>query len=167
MTPPTLTTERLVLRPMTMADFPKYRDFVTSDRTQYMSGPHDAATAWHWFCADVAQWALLDMGALIVTHQGRVVGTVGVCGGPIFPEPELGWFLFDAADEGQGFATEAAAAMRDWALGPRGLASVVAYVDAGNAASVRVADRLGGVLDIGAATPEGMDTQVYRIRRPQ
>ena len=167
MTPPTLTTERLVLRPMTMADFPVYRDFVTSDRTRYMSGPHDATTAWHWFCNDTAQWALLDLGALAVTHQGRAVGQVAVCGGPIFPELELGWFLFAAADEGQGFATEAAAAMRDWAFGPRGLTTIVAYVDAGNAASVRVAERLGGVLDIAAATPDGMDTQVYRIRRPQ
>ena len=160
---PTLTTARLVLRPATMADFPAYRGFVTSDRTRFMGGPHDAATAWNWFCNDTAQWALLDMGALIVTLQGRAVGQVAVCGGPIFPEPELGWFLFEAADEGQGFAFEAAAAMRDWALGLRGLTSVVAYVDAGNAASIRLATRLGGVLDEGAATPDGMATQVYRI----
>jgi RimJ/RimL family protein N-acetyltransferase len=163
MTPPTLQTTRLVLRPLTMADFPIYRDFVTSDRTQFMSGPHDAATAWNWFSNDTAQWALLDLGALAVTCQGRAVGTVGVCGGPIFPEPELGWFLFDAADEGQGFASEAAAAMRDWALGPRGLTSIVAYVDPRNAASIRVAERLGGVLDTTAVTPDGMATSVYRI----
>lgn len=163
MTPPTLHTARLVLRPLTMADFAVYRDFVISDRTRYMSGPHNATVAWRWFCNDTAQWALLDLGALAVTHHGRAVGTVGVCGGPIFPEPELGWFLFDAADEGQGIASEAAAAMRDWALGPRGLTSVVAYVDLRNAPSIRVAERLGGVLDAGAATPDGMATAVYRI----
>jgi len=160
---PTLHTARLVLRPATMADFPLYRDFVTSGRTRFMGGPHDAAKAWDWFTNDTAQWALLDMGALIVCHQGRAVGQVAVCGGPVFPEPELGWFLFDAADEGQGFAFEAATAMRDWALGPRGLTSVVAYVDAGNAPSIRLAVRLGGVLDTGAATPDGMVTQVWRI----
>jgi RimJ/RimL family protein N-acetyltransferase len=160
---PTLTTARLVLRPATMADFPAYRDFVTSDRTRFMGGPHDAATAWDWFCNDTAQWALLDMGALIVTHQGRAVGQVALCHGPNFPEPDLGWFLYDGADEGKGFAFEAAAALRDWALGVRGLPSVVAYVDARNDASVRLARRLGGVLDKGAATPEGMVTQVYRI----
>lgn len=163
MTPPTLRTERLVLRPATMADFPAYRSFVTSDRTRFMGGPHDAAKAWDWFCNDMAQWALLDMGALIVTQEGRAVGQVAVCGGPIFPEPELGWFLFEAADEGQGYVTEAATEMRDWALGPRGLTSLVSYVDAGNLASIRVAERLGGVLDAGAATPEGMATQVWRI----
>jgi RimJ/RimL family protein N-acetyltransferase len=165
MTPPTLQTARLVLRPAAMADFPIYRSFVTSDRTRFMGGPHDAAKAWDWFCNDMAQWALLDMGALIVTHQGRAVGQVAVCGGPIFPEPELGWFLFDAADEGHGFAAEAASALRDWALGVRGLASVVSYVDARNAASIRLVERLGGWLDAGAATPDGMDTLVYRIGR--
>ena len=163
MTPPTLHTARLVLRPATMADFPAYRDFVTSGRTAYMGGPHKAATAWDWFCNDTAQWALLDMGALIVTHQGRAVGQVAVCGGPNFPEPELGWFLFDAGDEGQGIACEAATAMRDWALGPRGLTSVVAYVDGRNQPSIRLALRLGGRLDADAATPAGMATQVYRI----
>jgi RimJ/RimL family protein N-acetyltransferase len=163
MTPPTLQTARLVLRPATMADFPAYRRFVTSDRTQFMGGPHDAATAWNWFCNDMAQWALLDMGALIVTYQGRAVGQVAVCGGPIFPEPELGWFLFDAADEGQGFAFESATALRDWVLGARGLATVVSYVDGRNAGSIKLAERLGGVLDRDAATPDGMATLVYRI----
>lgn len=160
---PTLTTARLVLRPATMADFPAYRDFVTSDRARFMGGPHKAAVAWDWFCNDTAQWVLLDMGALIVTHQGRAVGQVALCHGPNFPEPELGWFLFDAADEGQGFATEAATALRDWALGERGLASVVSYVDGRNAASIRLAERLGGRLDRDAATPDGMETRVYRI----
>lgn len=164
MTPPTLQTARLVLRPATMADFSAYRSFVISDRTRFMGGPHDAATAWNWFCNDMAQWALLDMGALIVTHQERAVGQVALCGGPIFPEPELGWFLFEAADERQGFALEAAAAMQDWALGVRGLDSVVSYVDGRNAASIKLAERLGGVLDREAATPDGMASLVYRTR---
>ena len=163
MIPPTLTTERLVLRPATMADFPAYRGFVTSDRAGFMGGPHDAATAWNWFCNDTAQWTLLDMGALIITHQGRAIGQVAVCGGPQFPEPELGWFLYDATDEGQGFAAEAATALRNWALGPRGLATIVAYVDPQNVASVRLAERLGGQRDHRAATPGGMATGVWRF----
>ena len=130
-----------------MADFPAYRAFVTSDRARFMGGPHDAAKAWDWFCNDTAQWTLLDMGALIITHQGRAIGQVAVCGGPIFPEPELGWFLYDAADEGQGFGVEAATALRDWALGLRGLAALVAYIDPQNVASIRLAERLGARRD--------------------
>jgi RimJ/RimL family protein N-acetyltransferase len=163
MTPPTLTTARLTLRPATMADFGAYAAFLTTPRSRFMGGPHDVKTAWDWFCNDTAQWTLLDMGALIIERQGRVIGQVAVCGGPIFPEPELGWFLYDSADEGQGFAFEAAAAMRDWVLGPRGLATVVAYIDPMNAASIRLAERLGGQRDERAATPDGIATGVWRL----
>lgn len=161
----TLQTARLRLRPATMADFPAYCTFVTSDRARWMGGPHKPETAWAWFCNDVAQWALLDMGGLIVTRDGRAIGQVALCDNPEFPEPELGWFLFSAADEGQGHAAEAASALRDWALGPRGLATIVAYVDPANARSRRLAERLGARLDPSAATPAAMDTLVYRWGR--
>lgn len=164
---PTLQTRRLVLRLPTMADFPFYRDFVTSPRAIYMGGPHDAAKAWDWFCNDVAQWALLGLGGLTITLQGKPIGQVAVCHGPIFPEPELGWFLFDAAHEGQGFATEAATAVRDWALGPRGLPTLVSYIDPANPASARLAERLGGTLDLTAATPGGMPCLTYRFHAPK
>ena len=158
---PTLTTARLVLRPLQVADFAAYAGFLASDRSRFMGGPHEAKTAWSWFCNDVAQWALLDMGALMVTHQDRVIGQVALCHGPIFPEPELGWFLYQGA-EGQGFATEAAAALRDWGLGARGLATMVSYVDPANAASARLAERLGARIDPTAATPDNEPTLAYR-----
>lgn len=163
MTAPTLTTARLVLRPATMADFDAYAAFLATGRARFMGGPHERAKAWDWFCNDTAQWSLLNLGALIITLEGRAIGQVAVCGGPIFPEPELGWFLYDAADEGRGFAQEAAAAMADWALGARGLETVVCYVDPGNAASIRVAERLGARRDAGAETPGGMATGVWRL----
>ena len=163
---PTLTTARLVLRPATMADFPAYRGFVTGERTRFVGGPHDAATAWSWFCNDVAQWALLGMGGLIVMRRAEdaAIGTVGLTQGPSFPEPELGWFLYDRA-EGQGFATEAAAALRDWGFGPLGLNTMVSYIDPDNSASVRVAERLGARIDPQAATPDNAPTRVYRHHR--
>ncbi len=162
---PTLTTARLVLRPPMMADFAVYAAFLATDRSRYMDGPHDAATAWNWFCNDTAQWALLDMGALIITWQGRALGQVALCAGPVFPEPELGWFLFDAADEGQGLASEAAVALRDWGFGSRGLATMVNYIDPDNAASIRLAETLGARLDPAAATPGNGPTLVYRHQR--
>jgi RimJ/RimL family protein N-acetyltransferase len=160
---PTLTTARLVLRPLALADFGSYAAFLATDRSRFMGGPHDAGTAWNWFCNDTAQWALLDMGALMITRHGddTAIGQVAICHGPLFPEPELGWFLFDGA-EGQGFATEAAAALRDWGLGPRGLATIVSYVDPANLPSIRVAERLGAQVDPSAATPDNEPTQVWR-----
>lgn len=163
---PTLTTARLVLRPYQMGDFADFAGFVASDRTAHMGGPYQGAqavaTAWAWFCNDVAQWALRGMGGLMIALQGRLLGNVTLCQSPDFPEPELGWALFAPADEGQGYAREAARALLDWALGARGLATVVSYIDAGNAPSRRLAADLGGVVDASAATPNGAQTMVYR-----
>lgn len=163
---PVLRTERLTLRAPVMADFAAYAAFLASPRTIYMGGPHPERTAWSWFCNDVAHWALLDMGALMLVPVGASapVGQVALCHGPHFPEPELGWFLFDGA-EGRGYATEAAGALRDWALGPRGLETIVSYIDPDNAASAAVARRLGAVIDPVGATPGGAPTQVWRYRR--
>ena len=93
---------------------------------------------------------------------GESVGQVGVSDGPLFPEKELGWNLYEGF-EGFGFATEAAAALRDWAKETLGLHGLVSYVDPRNAASVRVADRLGAVLDSDAPRQDP-DDLVYRHR---
>ena len=162
---PTLQTARQTLRPATMADFGAYAAFLATDRARFIGGPHGRAKAWDWFCHDTAQWVLLDIGALIVTRQGRAIGQVAVCHGPVFPEPELGWFLYDAADQGHGFATEAAAALRDWAFGTRGLDALVSYIDPANQPSVTLAQRLGGQPDPKAATPDGLPCAVYRFAR--
>lgn len=163
--PPRIETARLVLRAAVMADFPAYRDFLATDRASHMGGPHGAETAWSWFCNDTAQWALLGMGGLTVTERGtgRQIGHVTLCHGPGFPEPELGWLILNAEDERKGLATEAAMALRDWALGPRGLRTIVSYVDPANAPSRRLAERLGAVIDPSAATPGGAPTLVYRM----
>ena len=44
---------------------------------------------------------------------------------------------------GRGYATEAARAVLEYALGPLGLPEVLAEVDEGNAASIAVIERLG------------------------
>ena len=164
---PQLSTDRLTLRPARMDDLPDYTAFLATDRCRYMGGPHPAREAWNWFCNDTAQWALLGMGGLLIVPRGAAsaVGQVAVCHGPIFPEPELGWFLYDG-HEGKGYATEAAALMRDWAFGPRGLTALVSYVDPANTASARVARRLGAEIDPNAATPDNTPTDVWRHRRP-
>ena len=161
---PTLTTTRLILRAPTMADFADYAAFLATDRAWGMGGPMGTEKAWSFFSNDSAQWPLLGMGALMLVPQGgtKAIGQVAVCHGPIFPEPELGWLLYAGA-EGQGFAAEAAAAMRDWALGPRRLKTLVSYIDPKNARSIRLAERLGGWRDSGAATPGNAPTLTYRF----
>lgn len=163
--PITLRTPRLLLRPQTAADFPAYRAFLASPRAVGLGGPFDLRTAWGMFCHDQACWHFFGHGALMIERadNGQCIGQVGINDGPLFPEKELGWLLYDG-HEGNGHATEAAMAMRDWALDTLGLATLVSYMSANNAASAGVARRLGGVLDATAERSDPGD-QVYRYPR--
>ena len=165
MTAPTLQTARLTLRPMVAGDWPAFADFWRSDRSDGMGGPFDERKAWGVFCHDVALWPLFGHGALMVDLDatGETVGQVGINAGPLFPETELGWLLF-SGHEGCGYATEAAAALRDWGLAVRGLATLVSYVDPDNHRSGAVALRLGAVLDPQARGLDATDL-VYRHRK--
>jgi RimJ/RimL family protein N-acetyltransferase len=161
---PTLTTERLLLRPAVEADFDAYYRMMATPRSRYMGGPYEKWPAWGLFCHDVACWTLFGHGALMIElrETGECVGQVGINHGPMFPEKELGWLLYEGF-EGKGYATEAACAMRDWAFGPGGITSLVSYFDPENARSMAVAQRLGAVLDPDAPVQDAGDV-VYRHR---
>lgn len=168
MTPPTLHTDRLTLRPLTMADYPAYASFLASPRSVHMGGPFDRAAGWGVFCHDIALWTLYGHGGLMidVAATSETVGSVGINAGPLYPEPELGWFLYDG-HEHQGYATEAARASRDWGFATRSLPTLVSYIDPPNRASAAVAERLGAVLDPHAARQPGDEADlVFRHPRP-
>jgi RimJ/RimL family protein N-acetyltransferase len=57
-------------------------------------------------------------------------------------QPELGWALI-RAHWGQGYATEAAAAIREWAYECRSIDQLVSLISSDNVRSQRVAERLG------------------------
>ena len=59
-------------------------------------------------------------------------------------QPELGWALI-RAHWGRGYATEAAAAIRDWAYDSRSIEGIVSLITPGNIRSQRLARRLGAV----------------------
>ncbi|SEQ30900.1 Protein N-acetyltransferase, RimJ/RimL family [Devosia sp. YR412] len=162
MTIPTLTTARLILRPPTLADFPLMEKLLLSDRARYMGGPYTPIGAWRVYCQDIALWQMFGHGALMMDlrDSGTCVGQVGINHGPLFPEKELGWLLFEGF-EGYGYAAEAAMALRDWAFAELKLESLVSYIDSANHASVAVAERLGAVLDPDAQRHDPEDL-VYR-----
>lgn len=123
-----------------------------------MGGPFDVKGAWGMFANDVAQWALFGHGCLMIelAGSGETIGQVGINHGPLFPEKELGWFLY-AGHEGHGYAFEAAMAMRDWAFATLGLGSLVSYCDPGNARSIALALKLGAVPDPDAERQDAED----------
>ena len=61
-------------------------------------------------------------------------------------ETEIGW-MFGREFWGNGYATEAARAALQWGWRARGLRRVISLIQRGNAASVRVAEKLGERLE--------------------
>jgi ribosomal-protein-alanine N-acetyltransferase len=57
-------------------------------------------------------------------------------------ELEIGWTL-GSEHWNRGYATEAAVACRDWALGERGYTRLISLIAHGNAGSIRVAEKIG------------------------
>lgn len=162
---PTLRTDRLILRPPVIEDFPDYSALMASERATFMGGPFDERAAWGMFASDIAMWPLYGHGALMieVASTGQCIGQVDINHGPLFPEKELGWFLYDG-HEGHGYATEAGRALRDWAFGTCGLATLVSYFDPQNVRSMAVSERLGGTRD-GAAPVQDPGDIVFRYSR--
>jgi RimJ/RimL family protein N-acetyltransferase len=163
---PTLTTQRLTLRPAVAQDFAAYERLMASERARGMGGPYSRRAAWGMFCHDTACWHLFGHGALMIDLHatGDCVGQVGINHGPLFPEKELGWLVYEDF-EGCGYATEAAAALRDWAARELGCTRLVSYIDPENHASVRVAERLGATPDPHAPRQDPGDL-VYRHAVP-
>jgi RimJ/RimL family protein N-acetyltransferase len=145
---PTLTTARLLLRQAAETDLPAMIAFGQSPRSRFTGGPLDAFGAWRALLAGIGHWTLRGYGFFSVDEvaTGAFVGRVGVIFHPGWPAPELAWHLFDGF-EGKGFATEAAAAARDWYGRTISTVPLISQIDPGNLASRRVAERLGARLD--------------------
>ena len=145
---PQLETPRLILRAATPADFPVFRDFYMGPRSHFVGGPLTAELAWRMLAMEIGHWTLKGFGRFIVAEKttGTPVGIIGPFEPHGWPEPELGWDLFDG-HEGKGYATEAGAATRAYAYDVLGWPTAISLVKPANTASARVAQRLGCMLD--------------------
>ncbi|WP_438955079.1 GNAT family N-acetyltransferase [Cognatiyoonia sp.] len=157
---PVLETERLILRPCKIEDWATLETIWTTDRAKYIGGPMNGEDAWLDFNQSVASWLLRGTGPLTITLKDDETPLGLVLIAPEYGDPstELCWLLTGAA-EGNGYATEAARALRDWGfteLGPNGFCSFI-YKD--NAASLRVAARLGATRQ--GDHPEHTDCAVF------
>ena len=144
---PTLQTERLTLRPMRLDDFDTYAEFRAGERSPSPGGSADRHKAWSMFCEDVACWSLRGYGKLVIEERTahRPVALAGVVHAFGWDGPELAWAIFDASDEGHGFASEAMRAVLNFCRDGLGWVSAVSVVAVDNLASLRLARRLGGV----------------------
>ena len=148
---PELRTARLLLR--------RWRD---SDRAPFAALNADPEVMRHFprtlttaesdaFVARVeAAFGLHGYGLWAVEHDGAFIGFVGLNWTPFnshfTPALEVGWRLARSA-WGQGFATEAALAARDFAFAEAGVAELVSFTTEANTRSQAVMRRIGLVRD--------------------
>lgn len=146
---PRLETERLTLRVPGAADTRAMLDFLGSDRAAFYGGPMGPDDAWHKFSAYVGQWILRGYGmySVVLKDTGETAGMAGPHHPDHFEEPEMSWLLTDARYEGRGLAAEACTAVLSHLFATLGWKTAVSYIDTANAASRRLAERLGATLD--------------------
>jgi ribosomal-protein-alanine N-acetyltransferase len=140
-----LLTERLTVRPVTAADGPAvYAVFAAPGVMRFWNSgpPADVAEAAEWAAGLEDMQRRLGYAQWLVSERagGRPVGIVGLQ--PLGQEVELTYALETSA-WGRGYATEAGAAALEFGFAEAGLELIVGIAKAGNAASLRVLQKLG------------------------
>ncbi|HJU36687.1 MAG TPA: GNAT family N-acetyltransferase [Gaiellaceae bacterium] len=145
-----LETGRLTLRPFVADDFEAlhamrsdgevarylYGEALSEDETRDLLTTKMATSAWtregDWLTVAVVERAsgvtVGDLSLHWVSERDRTA--------------EVG-FIFDPRRQGEGFATEAARALVDWAFTAAGFHRVIGRTEARNTASARVLEKLG------------------------
>ena len=142
---PTIETERLILRPTAMEDFPRWCDFQgDAETTRFIGGPKGPAEVWRVLMSVAGAWALTGEGffSVIEKSTGQWVGRIGPWNPHGWPGPEVGWSLHPDA-MGKGYAREAAVATMDYAFDVLGWDDVIHSIHPDNLASQQLAARLG------------------------
>lgn len=141
---PTLETERLTLRAPELADLDAFAAFYATERSSMVGGPQDRHDAWRALAGVIGHWHLRGFGRwTVVDRDGRApLGLVGLHCPEGWPEPEVGWIVYEGA-EGRGIAREAAEAARAHAYGALGWRTIISLIDPRNARSIALAERMG------------------------
>jgi len=147
---PTLETERLILRAQRMEDAAYYIDYKATERTEFNGGPINRDKAAFAFNAIAGQWILRGYGLFMATTKidpDTTIGGFGIFHHMFQDEPEFGWTIYDGANEGKGYATEAMRTIIPWAWDVMGVDTAQSHIDDGNDASVKVARFLSAQFD--------------------
>jgi RimJ/RimL family protein N-acetyltransferase len=132
-----------------------------ADVMRYLGGVQGRATAWRNITTVTGAWTIngFSMFSVIEKATGRWVGRLGPWQPAEWPGTEVAWGLAREA-WGKGYAQEGAAAAIDWAFAELGWDEVIHTIDAENAASQKVAQRLGSRVLRHAVLPPPMNLPV-------
>jgi RimJ/RimL family protein N-acetyltransferase len=148
---PTFATERMLITPMTLDHWEEYAATWADPRmTEFIGGePRSRNISWGKLLQGIGLWTLFGYGywSFIDRGTGAFLGNGGLAqferGIPeLIGIPEAGWaFAPDAW--GRGYATEAMTVILGWADRELDEPEIRCIIDPGNAASHKVATKLG------------------------
>ena len=149
-----LETERLILREFRRDDLDAFAATLGDPEvTRHLTGePMSREDSFRRLLLAAGQWPVLGMGMWAVEARaaGKVVGHCGFFDmerdmqPSLLGEPEMGW-IFDRSVHGQGIAREACEAALVWAEATLAAPSYPAIIAPDNAASMKLAEKLGFV----------------------
>jgi len=169
-----IETERLVLRVLGLEDFDDYAAVSADPATFLFSerGPMTSDEAWTRLLRHVGHWTLMGWGLFAVEEKatGRFVGEAGLgdfrrgLGAHYDGVPEAAWTTAGWA-QGRGYATEAMEAALAWVEQRLGAERSVCLIHVDNAASRRVAEKLG-YRTFAECAYRGYDALLFERKRP-
>lgn len=173
MSPPTLATDRLALRPLALDDLDALAPLHAEEsfwRYPFGRGWSRGETA-AFLERTIARYhdPGIAVSAVVVRATGELAGWAGLSVPSFLPEilpaVEVGWRLGERF-RGRGYATEAGRAWVDYGFDTLALDRIVSIYEPGNVASRAVMDRLGFVVERDTIHPElGVPLRVMVRRR--
>jgi len=149
---PLIQTERMTLRHFRRNDIQAFAETMADPQVvKHLGGePNDREDAWRKLLTGAGFWSLMGIGMWAVERRSdhRLIGHLGFFDfqrdmrPSLAGEPEMGW-VFNPRAHGKGYATEACEAALDWFDRTQPAASIPAIIACENAASMRLAERLG------------------------
>ena len=162
---PVLKTQNLILRGPKKVDIEPTIDFLQNEqRSVFFGALANRGDAWRWFALNIGHWHLHGFGYFTIVAEGEeIAGLCGVWFPEGWPEPELGWVVFDDF-EGKGIAFEAAQAVRSWAYSKLGFTTITSNIVPKNKRSIALAKRLNATYE--KEYHNDNMGQVYMYRHP-
>jgi ribosomal-protein-alanine N-acetyltransferase len=163
-----LESERLILRYQQASDVAFLVDLWTDPEvTRYMGGPRDREGL-RSELEEIAQdprAERYDLWPVIEKETGQAVGYCGLLEKEVEGRPEIELIYVLAPPAwGKGYATEMGQALKRYAFEEMGIGRLIALIEPENAASERVALKLGMRLEQAILRPGGA-RQVYAVER--
>ncbi|MCR9147380.1 MAG: GNAT family N-acetyltransferase [Rhodobacteraceae bacterium] len=166
---PRLETSRLILRGPEQRDFePLCAFLLDTDRAWGFGAEKNRGRAWRWFAMSIGHWALHGYGYFTMEcrETGAPCGITGIWNPEGWPEPELGWVVYDGF-EGRGIAFEGAERARRWAYEDLGMTTLTSNIVPGNDRSIALAERLGAHFERSYVNIEMGEDLLYRHPTPE